>query len=54
VYAKGDLRAEAGKGRLIKRPPFGANFQAQALRTKEQAPTAVQRPAAAKSRAAAD
>ena len=28
VYADGDLRAEAGAGRYIKRPPFGANFQA--------------------------
>ncbi len=43
VYANGDLRAEAGKGRYIKRPAFGANFQASALRTKDLQPTAVKR-----------
>ena len=41
VYAKGDLRAEGGAGRYIKRPAFGANFQAAALRSKDLAPTAV-------------
>ncbi|MBL8520241.1 MAG: dihydropyrimidinase [Betaproteobacteria bacterium] len=43
VYAKGELRAEAGKGRYLKRPPLGANFHAAALRTQDTAPTAVQR-----------
>jgi dihydropyrimidinase len=55
VYAAGDLRAEAGRGRYLKRPAFGANFQAQALRTRDQAPTAVQRPGTpAKSAVTAD
>jgi dihydropyrimidinase len=44
VYARGELRAEKGAGRYIKRPAFGANFQAMALRTKDQAPSAVARP----------
>ena len=43
VYAKGDLRAERGLGRYIKRPAFGTNFQAAALRAKDLAPTAVVR-----------
>jgi dihydropyrimidinase len=43
VYVKGDLRAVAGAGRYLKRPPFGANFDAMARRTAELAPTAVQR-----------
>jgi len=43
VYANGDLRAEQGKGRYIKRPAFGANFQAAALRAQDLAPTAVAR-----------
>ena len=43
VYANGDLRAEQGKGRYIKRPAFGANFQAAALRAQDLAPTAVVR-----------
>ena len=43
VYAKGQLMAESGKGRYIKRPAFGANFQAAALRAKELEPTAVVR-----------
>ena len=43
VYANGDLRAEPGKGRYIKRPAFGANFHANALRAQELAPTAVAR-----------
>jgi dihydropyrimidinase len=55
VYAKGELRAEAGKGRYIKRPAFGANFQAVALRAKDLAPTAVARTEPAlKSAATAD
>src|SRR5258708_31148836 len=43
VYANGDLRAERGVGRYIKRPPFGANFQAMALRALDLAPRAVAR-----------
>ena len=43
VYANGDLRAEQGKGRYIKRPVFGANFQANALRAQDLAPSAVRR-----------
>ena len=43
VYANGQLMAEHGKGRYIKRPAFGANFQAAALRAKELEPTAVVR-----------
>ena len=39
VYADGDLRAEQGAGRYIKRPAFGANFQAAALRAQDLAPT---------------
>src|SRR5262249_41067776 len=41
VYANGDLRAEQGVGRYLKRPAFGANFQAAARRAQELAPTAV-------------
>jgi len=55
VYAKGELRAEKGQGRYIKRPAFGANFNALALRSKDLAPTAVARAQpAAKTTAAAD
>jgi dihydropyrimidinase len=43
VYANGDLRAEQGKGRYLKRPPFGVNFEATIKRTQELAPTAVVR-----------
>ena len=43
VYARGELRAEPGAGRYLKRPPFGANFQAAAKRVHELTPTAVQR-----------
>jgi dihydropyrimidinase len=43
VYANGDLRAVPGAGRYLKRPAFGANFQAAAKRAHELAPTAVQR-----------
>jgi len=43
VYAAGDLRAEAGAGRYVKRPAFGANFEAVAKRTNQLTPTAVQR-----------
>ena len=43
VWADGDLRAVAGAGRYLKRPPFGPNFQATAKRTADLAPTAVAR-----------
>jgi dihydropyrimidinase len=43
VWADGDLRAVRGSGRYIKRPAFGANFTAAALRSQDLAPTAVQR-----------
>ncbi len=43
VYANGDLRAVAGAGRYIKRPAFGANFEAQIKRTQDLAPSAVMR-----------
>src|SRR5258708_7423250 len=52
VYARGELRAEKGMGRYIKRPAFGANFQAAALRSKDQAPNAVARTEPAKKSAA--
>jgi dihydropyrimidinase len=55
VYARGELRAERGAGRYVKRPAFGANFQAAALRAKDLAPSAVNRPEpATKSAATAD
>jgi dihydropyrimidinase len=37
VYAQGDLRAEAGKGRYIKRPAFGPKFDA--VQRRAAAPT---------------
>jgi len=43
VWADGELRAVAGQGRYIKRPAFGANFSACALRASLNAPTAVAR-----------
>ncbi|MFO1253668.1 MAG: dihydropyrimidinase [Inhella sp.] len=43
VFASGDLRAEAGRGRYLKRPAFGPNFQAVAKRSQELAPSAVSR-----------
>ncbi len=43
VWADGDLRAVAGAGRYLKRPPFGPNFDAAARRTLDTAPTAVAR-----------
>jgi dihydropyrimidinase len=43
VWADGDLRAVRGSGRYVKRPAFGANFTAAALRSQDLAPTAVQR-----------
>ena len=43
VYVNGELRAEQGRGRYIKRPAFGANFHAASLRAADLAPTAVVR-----------
>ncbi len=43
VYSNGELRAVQGAGRYLKRPPFGANFDAMKLRAQMQAPTAVAR-----------
>ena len=43
VYANGDLRAEQGQGLYLKRPAFGANFQAVQKRAQDLAPTAVAR-----------
>jgi dihydropyrimidinase len=43
VYVQGDLRAERGAGRYIKRPAFNANFAAAKLRAEVLTPTAVKR-----------
>ena len=43
VYAAGDLRVTQGAGRYVKRPAFGANFDAAHKRTEALAPSAVQR-----------
>ncbi len=43
VYADGDLRAERGAGRHIKRPPFGPQFDALARKAALAAPVAVER-----------
>ena len=43
VYARGDVRAVQGAGRYVKRPAFGADFTAAALRVRDQQPTAVAR-----------
>jgi len=43
VYAAGDLRAERGAGRYVKRPPFGPQFQAAQKRAQDLAPSAVVR-----------
>jgi dihydropyrimidinase len=43
AFVQGDLRAQRGKGRYIKRPAFGANFAAAKLRAEANASTAVQR-----------
>jgi len=43
AYARGDLRAEMGKGRYIKRPAFGPNFDAVQRRAATLQPTAVAR-----------
>jgi dihydropyrimidinase len=43
VFVQGDLRAERGVGRYVKRPAFGTNFAATKLRAEVLAPTAVKR-----------
>ncbi|BDT69543.1 D-hydantoinase/dihydropyrimidinase [Comamonadaceae bacterium OS-1] len=43
VYAAGDLRAERGVGKYVKRPPFGPQFDALAKKTAQQAPHPVAR-----------
>jgi dihydropyrimidinase len=43
VFVQGDLRAVAGKGRYIKRPAFGPDFQAVQQRAASLTPTAVKR-----------
>ena len=43
AYEQGDLRAEMGKGRYIKRPAFGPNFDAVQRRAATLQPTAVAR-----------
>ena len=43
VYADGDLRATTGHGQYVRRPPFGAHFEALARRGAELKPTAVAR-----------
>ncbi len=43
VYADGDLRAVRGAGQYVKRPPFGAQFDALARKAALEAPTAVTR-----------
>ena len=43
VFVNGDLRAEQGVGRYIKRPAFGPQFSAVQKRAEALAPTAVQR-----------
>ena len=43
VYVQGDLRAERGVGRYIKRPAFGSNVAAAKLRTETLASTPVVR-----------
>ena len=43
VYADGDLRAVRGAGQYVKRPPFGAQFDALARKAALEAPSAVAR-----------
>ena len=43
VFVQGDLRAEKGVGRYIKRPAFGSNFDAAHKRAETNAPSAVLR-----------
>ncbi|MFN3887210.1 MAG: dihydropyrimidinase, partial [Aquabacterium sp.] len=45
VYVQGDLRAEPGQGRYVRRPPFGPVFDALSRKVALQAPTAVARSA---------
>ncbi|EQD26140.1 dihydropyrimidinase [mine drainage metagenome] len=40
VYINGDLRAERGSGRYVKRPAFNANFEALAKRSFVASPAA--------------
>ena len=43
VFVRGELRAEKGVGRYIKRPAFGSNFDAVHKRAEVNAPSAVMR-----------
>ena len=43
VYARGDLRAERGAGRYVKRPPFAPVFDALGRKSRLTKPTAVMR-----------
>ena len=43
VFVQGELRAQRGKGRYLKRPAFGPDFAAAAQRAAANAPTAVAR-----------
>ena len=43
VFVQGDLRAQRGKGRYLKRPAFGPDFAAAAQRAAANAPSAVAR-----------
>ncbi len=43
VYVQGDLRAEQGAGRYVKRPAFGSNFDAARKRAESNSPSAVSR-----------
>jgi dihydropyrimidinase len=43
VYARGDLRAERGAGRYVKRPPFAPVFGALSRKSRLTKPTAVMR-----------
>lgn len=43
VWVDGDLRTVPGAGRYLKRPAFGPQFTANALRAQVEAPTAVER-----------
>ena len=43
VYSAGDLRAEPGVGRYVKRPAFGQDFEAAVRRAQTLAPTSVSR-----------
>ena len=43
AFAQGELRAEKGRGRYIKRPAFGPNFEAVQRRAQMQHPIAVAR-----------